>query len=78
MLFVQGSDDTTYPPGGSGVGRRHLLGIAEAAGRWRELDKCTTTASCPVQLHLVAGGSHQWRPRPEFATADTVVAFLSR
>jgi polyhydroxybutyrate depolymerase len=78
VLFVQGADDATYPPGGSGEGKLHLLGIAEAADRWRKLDGCNTTAPCPVRLHLVEGGSHHWRPRPEFATADTVVAFFRR
>ena len=78
VLFVQGADDNTYPAAGSGEGRLHLLSIAEAAERWRELNGCAPASPCPVRLHLVAGGTHHWRPRPEFATADTVVAFLTR
>jgi polyhydroxybutyrate depolymerase len=76
VLFVQGAEDATYPPGGSGDGKLHLLGIVEAEARWRELDGCDTTAPCPVRLHLVGGGTHHWRPRPEFAAADTVTAFF--
>lgn len=78
VLFVQGADDSTYPVGGSGEGKLHLLGIAEAAERWRELNGCAPASPCPVRLHLVADGTHHWQPRPEFATADTVVAFLTR